>query len=66
MGCVRCHQQVLIVNIRLIKCVVRLLRRRLLALIDCMDLIPYDSTLEKLLLGPLLLLHRLHAIASTF
>ena len=63
-SCIRSHDQMLVVHVRLVQRVVWLLRRRLLALIDSMNLIPNDSTLEEFLLGPLLIWHRLNAITT--
>ena len=55
MSCIRSHDQMLVVHVRLVERVVGLLRRRLLALIDSVNLIPNYGALEEFLLRPLLI-----------
>lgn len=66
MSCIRSHQQVLVIHVRLVESIIWLLWCRLLALIDSVNLVANDCSLEKLLLRPLLLLlhwlHRLHRL----
>ena len=57
MGSVRCHDQVLVIQMRMIVAFIWLLGCRLFALIDRMKLVSDYCSLEEFLLGPLLLLH---------
>ena len=53
----------LVIHVRLVESIIWLLWCRLLALIDSVNLVANDCSLEKLLLRPLLLLlHRLHRL----